>query len=456
MHKDISSQYVKESNAPQRVNVEGIFMQKVDLIITGTLVPMASQEIIKDGAIVVHAGRIIDCSSSKNITGRYKADTLLEAPDSLIMPGLINGHTHVGMSLLRGVGDKAKNLHEWLTDYIFPLEKKVLNEDFVYWSTLLSCYEMLQSGVTTFADMYFFEHVITHAVELAGMRAVLGETIFLEQDIEYAQEFCIKLKNNAMVTPAYAPHSLYSCSAETLQTAHKQSIEHKVPFIIHVAEQNQEVVQLRKKTGLSPAEYMHSLGILTSNVIIAHGVHFTESDLKIIAHAGASIIYNPSSNMKLASGIAPIKSMLEAGIAVGLGTDGTASNNALDSFMEMKTGALLQDLCVTEYCKPLTPFEMVKLATCDGARAIKMGDKIGTLEVGKQADIIIVSAQELHQLPNFDVFSQLVYSSKSTDVQTVVIEGKIVMHNRKMLTLFDQVKQLRERIQFYHDKILNK
>ncbi len=276
------------------------------------------------------------------------------------------------------------------------------------------------------------------------------------RDLVYAQEFCNALKGySPLITAAVAPHSLYSCDAQTLMQAHDFSHTHDVPFIIHVAEQKNEILTLRKKTGLSPSEYMQSLVLLSPRVIIAHGVHFSDADLAIVGKSGASIIYNPTSNMKLGSGIARVKSMQEHGIAVGLGTDGTASNNALDAFAEMKTGALLQDLCVEDYCKPLTPFEVVKLATIDGARALKMDHKIGSLQVGKAADMIIMNRQDFAQLPSYDVYSQIVYASKSTDVQTVIIDGKIVMHKRRMVTLFDKVAQLRERIAHYQKAIKN-
>jgi 5-methylthioadenosine/S-adenosylhomocysteine deaminase len=304
--------------------------------------------------------------------------------------------------------------------------------------------------------MYFFENASAKAVMQAGMRAILGETIFIEQDISHAQEFCKQLTNNALIVPAYAPHSLYSCDAKTLVKAHQRAHDDKVPFIIHVAEQQDELYELYKKTGMSPGEYMQSLGILSSNVIIAHGVHFSDSDLKIIAKSGASIIYNPSSNMKLGSGIAHVKTMQEYGIAVGIGTDGVASNNSLDSFSEMKTGALLQGLCVADYCKPLSPYEVVKLATIDGARALKMGAEIGTLEVGKHADILLMDTQAFHQIPDFDIFSQIVYASKSTDVHTLIINGKLVMHDRKMLTLTSLVDEMRKKIDFYKAQILSK
>jgi 5-methylthioadenosine/S-adenosylhomocysteine deaminase len=426
------------------------------LIVHGTLVPMVSQEIITGGALAISAGTIIDIDTTQNIVERYSAPIVLDAHDKLILPGFINGHTHVGMTMMRGVADDAKNLHEWLNNYIFPLEKKILSEDFVYWSTILACYEMIQSGITTFADMYFFENASAKAVMQAGMRAILGETIFIENDITHAQEFCNNFKNNPVIQPAFAPHSLYSCDAKTLVAAHKHAEKSEVPFIIHVAEQQDELYDLYKKTGMSPGEYMQSLGILSSNVIIAHGVHFSDSDLKIIAESGASIIYNPSSNMKLGSGIAHVKTMQEYGIPVGIGTDGVASNNSLDSFTEMKTGALLQGLCVADYCKPLMPFEVVKLATKDGADALKMGNRIGTLEVGKQADILLMGTQEFHQIPDFDVFSQIVYASKSTDVHTVIINGKLVMKDRKMLTLAQLVGEMRTKIEFYKAQILSK
>ncbi len=432
-------------------------MKAVDiLIVHGTLVPMVSKEVIAGGALAIHEGKIVDIDSSENIVERYSAQTVLDAHDKLILPGFINGHTHVGMTMMRGVADNAKNLQEWLNNYIFPLEKKILSEDFVYWSTILACYEMIQSGITMFADMYFFESASAKAVMQAGMRAILGETIFIEKDVEHAQEFCQEFKNNSHIQPAFAPHSLYSCDAKTLVTAHKYAVQNNVPLIIHVAEQQDELYELYKKTGMSPGEYMQSLNILSPNVIIAHGVHFSDSDLKIIAKSGASIIYNPSSNMKLGSGIAHVKSMQQCGIPVGIGTDGTASNNSLDSFVEMKTGALLQGLCVADYCKPLTPFEVVKLATIDGARALKMGSKTGTLEVGKCADILLMDTQAFHQIPEFDVYSQIVYGSKSTDVHTVIVDGKIIMQNRKMLTLDQYTGEMRRKIEFYKTQLLSK
>lgn len=432
-------------------------MKAVDiLIVHGTVVPMVSKEVILDGALAIHSGKIIDINTSEDIKNRYSAPIVLNACDKLVLPGFINGHTHVGMTMMRGVADNAKNLQEWLNNYIFPLEKKILSEDFVYWSTMLACYEMIQSGITTFADMYFFENASAQAVMHAGMRAILGETIFIETDIAHAQAFCKEFKNNPVIQPALAPHSLYSCDAKTLTSAHHQAEVLEVPFIIHVAEQHNEIYDLYKKTGMSPGEYMQSLGILSSNVIIAHGVHFSDTDLKIISSSGASIIYNPSSNMKLGSGIAPVKSMHEHGICVGIGTDGVASNNSLDSFVEMKTGALLQDLCITNYCKPLTPFEVVKLATSDGAHALKMGDYLGTLEVGKHADIVIMDTHEFHQMPDFDIYSQIVYASKSSDVDTVIIDGTLVMLDRNMLTLQGYVNELRQKTQLYKSQILSK
>lgn len=432
-------------------------MKAVDiLIVHGTLVPMVSQEVILGGALAIHEGKIVDIDLSQNMVGRYSAQTVLDAHDKIILPGFINGHTHVGMTMMRGVADDAKNLQEWLNNYIFPLEKKILSEDFVYWSTLLACYEMIQSGITGFADMYFFENASAQAVTQAGMRAILGETIFIQQDIVHAQDFCAQFKNNTLIRPAFAPHSLYSCNAETLVISHRRAQESQVPFIIHVAEQQDELYELYKKTGMSPGEYMQSLGILSPNVIIAHGVHFSDSDLKIIARYEASIIYNPSSNMRLGSGIAHVKTMQECGIAVGIGTDGVASNNSLDSFIEMKTGALLQELCIADYCKPLSPYEVVKLATIDGARALKMADTAGTLQVGNCADIVLIDSQEFHQIPDFDIFSQIVYASKSSDVNSVIINGKLVMHERKMLTLDSLVVEMRKKIEFYKAQILRK
>ncbi len=432
-------------------------MQVVDiLIVHGTIVPMVSKEVLLDAALAIKSGKIIAIDTTQRIVDRYSAQTVLDAHHKVILPGFINGHTHVGMTMMRGVADDAKNLQQWLNNYIFPLEKKILSEDFVYWSTMLACYEMIQSGITMFADMYFFENASAKAVLQAGMRAILGETIFIEQDISYAEEFCKEFNNNQSIKPAFAPHSLYSCDAQTLITTHKKSQEAHVPFIIHVAEQKNELYELYKKTGMSLGQYMLSLGILSDNVVIAHGVNFSDSDLKIIARSGASIIYNPSSNMKLGSGIAHVKSMQEYAIPVGIGTDGVASNNSLDSFAEMKTGALLQDLCIADYCKPLTPFEVVKLATIDGAHALSMGDKIGSLEVGKSADILMMGNQAFHQIPDFDVYSQIVYASKSTDVHTVIIDGKIVMHDRKMLTLERYKNDMYEKINFYKAQILSK
>ena len=431
-------------------------MAQVDILVTGgTLVPMASQETMQDGALAIKDGIIVAVGTASAVAQQYHASTSIDAHDRLVLPGLINGHTHIGMTMMRGIADDALTLQDWLNNYIFPLEKKILSHDFVYWSTILACYEMIQSGITLFADMYFFESICAQAVEHAGMRALLGETIFIEEDIEHAQEFFHDVNGHRLIQPAFAPHSLYSCSAQTLTTAYRHAMRAQVPFIIHAAEQQDELYQLYKTTGKSPVEYMESLGILSERVIIAHGVHFSDTDLKILATYGASIVYNPSSNVKLGSGIAHVKSMQEHNIFVGLGTDGTASNNSLDEFSEMKIGALLQKLCLSGYCKPLTPFEIVKLATSDGAHALKMGDKVGTLEVGKRADLIIMNSQALRQLPDFNVYSQIVYASNTSDVQTVIVNGKIIMRDRAMLTLAPYETELRKKIAFYKAKILN-
>lgn len=422
-------------------------MQKVDLIIHGTLVPMTGQTVIPDGAIVIHEGVIVDCGIRAGFIHQYTATRTIDAANKLILPGFINGHTHAGMTLLRGVTDTAVTVHEWL-NYILPLEKKLLSDDFVYYSTLLACYEMIQSGITTFADMYYREGASARAVQVAGMRAILGETIFtLPATLKSI------FVSTERITYAIAPHSLYSCDEHTLKTTYAYAQEHDLAYLIHVAEHGKEIEDLFERTGMSPGEYMHSLGILSARTIIAHGVHFSDTDLNILAQAGASIIYNPTSNMKLRSGVARVKKMQDTGIAVGIGTDGAASNNALDMMAELKTGALLQDLGTATYHKPLSPFEMVQLATSSGAHAVGLQGKIGTLEIGKRADIIIIDIDHMHQLPVHDIFSTLVYSSKSTDVETVIIDGELIMHNRKMLTLEPHLAELRDKIHEYQTKI---
>jgi 5-methylthioadenosine/S-adenosylhomocysteine deaminase len=434
--------------------------RRVDLIVSGgTVVTMdARRRVIEDGAVAVEGGRIVAVGTRAEVAGRYAARATIDARGGAVIPGLVNGHTHVPMSLFRGIADDL-DLNEWLTKYIFPAEAKNVTEEFVRAGTQLGLAEMIRGGTTTYCDMYYFEDAVAEETERAGVRGLLGETVidFPVPDnktwpdaMRYTERFVARWKGNRLITAAVAPHAPYTVSEAHLREVRAFSDRTGAPIVTHVAETRKEVEDITRDHGASPVEYLARIGFLGPRDVFAHTVHLTEHEINLLKQNGVGSVHNPQSNMKLASGVAPVPQMLRAGVAVGLGTDGAASNNDLDMWEEMDTAAKLHKLSSGDP-KVVTAEEALAMATIGGARALHMDSDIGSLEEGKRADIVVVGLDALHQTPRYNVYSHLVYATKASDVRTVVIEGRVVMRERRLLTLDEplikqKARAIRERV----------
>jgi 5-methylthioadenosine/S-adenosylhomocysteine deaminase len=434
--------------------------EKADLVVTGgTVVTMDGQRrVIEDGAIAIRGDSIVAVGPRAEIESRFEAAQTIGAHGALVMPGLINGHAHAAMSLFRGLADDLA-LDEWLQKYIFPAEARNVTPDFVEWGTRLGVLEMLRGGITTYADMYYFEDVVARVTKEAGMRGVLGETIIdfpapdnktLEQAFAYTQKYLDHWKGDPLIIAAVAPHSIYTCSEKTLQDAAALARRNRAPILIHIAEAQFELEQSRAKHGATPVGYLERIGFLGPDVVGAHCIWVDQADIAMLAHFNVGCIHNPSSNMKTAAGVMPIPEMLAAGEPIGLATDGAASNNNQDLFEEMDLAAKLQKVARMDP-RALPAKQVVELATVNGASALHLGKMIGSLEPGKKADLILVDTGAPHATPIYDVYSELVYALKASDVRTVVVAGKIVMKDRQMLTLDE--KETLAKAQEYKDKI---
>jgi 5-methylthioadenosine/S-adenosylhomocysteine deaminase len=434
--------------------------KRVDLIVSGgTVVTMdASRSLIEDGAIAVSGGRIVAVGKRGDIARQYAAREVIDARGRAVIPGLINGHTHVPMTLFRGIADDL-DLNEWLTKFIFPAEARNVNEEFVRAGTQLGLAEMIRGGTTTYCDMYYFEDAIAEETERAGVRGLLGETVidFPVPDnktwpdaMRYTERYVARWKGNRLITAAIAPHAPYTVSEAHLREVRAFADRTGAFIVTHVAETRKEVEDISRDHGARPVEYLARIGFLGPREVFAHTVHITEGEINLLKQNGVGSVHNPQSNMKLASGVAPLPQMMRAGVAVGLGTDGAASNNDLDMWEEMDTAAKLHKL-TTGDPKTLPAGEALALATINGARALHMDSDIGSLEAGKRADIVVVDLDALNQTPRYNIYSHLVYATKAADVLTVVIEGRVVMRDRRLLTLNEAlIKQkarlLRERV----------
>src|SRR5712691_581719 len=432
----------------------------VDLIIRGgTVVTMdAERRVIENGGIAVKGGRIVAVGQSAEIDKSYSAREIVDATGKVVIPGIINGHTHVPMTLFRGLADDL-DLQEWLTKYIFPAEAKNVTEDFVRVGTRLGLAEMIRSGTTTYCDMYYFEDAIADETFKAGMRGVLGETVIdfpvadnktNEQAMAYVEKFVSQWKGNALIIPAIAPHAPYTVSEEHLKAIRAFSDRTGAPIVTHISETKREVDESIKAKGASPIDYLNRIGFLSNRVIAAHVVWPSEEELGLLKRLGVGIVHNPQSNMKLASGVAPVREMLIEDLPVGLGTDGAASNNDLSMWEEMDTAAKLHKLYNLDP-KVLTAEQAFEMATIRGARALHLQREIGSIEKGKRADLVIVDLDDLNQTPSYNIYSDLVYATKAADVRTVIIEGRVVMHDRQLLTLNEEsikadARRYRERI----------
>jgi 5-methylthioadenosine/S-adenosylhomocysteine deaminase len=426
----------------------------VDLVVrNGTVVTVdAARRVIPGGAVAVEGGRIAAVGPAAEIDAAYRGRDVLDARGGLVIPGLVNAHGHAPMVLFRGVADDLR-LMEWLTKYIFPAEAKNVSAPFVKTATRLAALEMIRSGTTTFVDMYYFEDQVAEAAKEAGIRGVLGSTLIevpggapdartIPEALANAERFLQRWKDDPIITPAVAPHSAYLCSPETLKAARALADRFGAPILIHLSEVQDEVKTVKERYGKTSTEHLRDLGFLRKGVLGAHGVWLSESDRAILKAAEAGVAHCPQSNMKLSSGAAPVAAMLAEGLRLGLGTDGAASNNDLDMFEEMDAAAMLAKHATGDPTAAPAP-KVLEMATLGGARALGMEDRIGSLEKGKRADLVVVSTDAPRMHPLYDPVSHLVYVAKGADVSDVVIEGKVVMRGRKVLTL-DEAAVIRD------------
>jgi 5-methylthioadenosine/S-adenosylhomocysteine deaminase len=423
------------------LSVKGVFLQKVDILIHGCIVlPLNGRDFIRDGALAIRDGRIVFVGKS-SAAMNTRADLRMNAKGKVAMPGLINCHTHVPMTLFRGIAED-QPLQKWLKETIWPLEAKLSPTD-VYGGALLGCTEMIQSGTTCFSDMYFHEHMVAKAVETSGLRAVLAEGIIeagnkelgrkmLEKSVDFAESFSGHA--NGRVSTMLAPHAAYSCSPQILALVSERASSLGVGVHLHVAESKALFKQSRKKYDASETEFLDSIGFLKDNVVAAHCIDLSGRDMKILSKRRVNVAYVPVGNMKLGLGAARIKDLIDLGVNVGLGTDGPASNNSLDMFETMKFAALLQKLA---YRDPeiLPAYDVLKMTTINGAKALGLEKDVGSLEVGKKADVILLDLSKPHLNPLHDIYANLVYSTRGSDVDTVIVDGKILMENKHVATL---------------------
>jgi 5-methylthioadenosine/S-adenosylhomocysteine deaminase len=434
------------------------------LVVHGTVVTMDEEEsIYEDGYITVKEGVITDIGNySEAVEAAAKPVQCIDAAGTLVIPGLINAHTHAAMTLFRGMADDL-DLNDWLQNHIFPAEAKYINERHVRLGTELAIAEMLLSGTTTFNDMYFFEETVARAAESAGMRAVVGECLFdfpapncktPEAGLRYSEALIQKWKDHPLVTPAVSPHSLYACSAKLLKSARALADKYDVPYHLHVAETVKESDDCMRQHGKTPVEYLEALGVLNERTVAAHCVHVTERDIAILAEKKVKVAHLAASNLKLASGIPPITELLADGICIGMGTDGAASNNNLDMFEEMDLTAKIHKV-VDMNPTSADARTVLRMATVGAADALGLGHMIGSLEKGKKADISIIDGRQPHMVPLYHPLSQLVYAAEGGDVRDVVVNGRIVVRNRILLTmdaedLMNKVQRLADKIQKEH------
>lgn len=435
-------------------------MDKADMILSGGLVVTMNRQfdIIADGAVAIKGENIAAVGTSADILAQFQADEVIDCAGQVIMPGLVNAHTHVPMTLLRGLADDLR-LDVWLLGYMMPTERSFVTPEFCRLGTLLACAEMIRGGVTAFADMYYFESDIAQATADAGLRGVLGQSVMkypapdapsYDDSLAYCRQFIEKWRGHTLITPAVAPHAPYSNTDETMRRCVELATEYDVPLLTHLAETKFEVDDSLNEFGMTVITRMKDIGLFAAKVLAAHCVHIDQNEMHILHDHHATVAHCPTSNLKLASGIAPITQMLKSELTVGIGTDGTASNNDLDMFEEVRLAAILAK---TDAGDPtaLPARQALLMATRQGAEALFLGDITGSLEAGKRADIITLDESPLHNAPQFHrdpnaVYSRIVYASKSTDVRHVWCNGRLLMRDRHLLTVDEAavLKQARE------------
>ena len=426
----------------------------VDIVIEADhiLTMNSKDEILNGSAIAIKDGIILDIDAKEIIQKKYEAKIIITGEQRIIMPGLINGHSHAAMTLLRGIADD-KSLIDWLNNYIFPLEKKFVSKEFVRVGTELACWEMIRGGTTTFVDMYFYPDIIAEVATRCGMRALVSSTVSDNQtpNAKNAEDALINgesfinrwKKKNSLITPILGPHAIYSMKLEQLEQTRNLANNLNTPISIHLSESQFESEFSTQNYEMTSIEALESINFFEGTTIAAHVVWPSDKEIEILAQRNVGVVHNPTSNMKLSSGVAPISKMIEAGVLVGLGTDGAASNNDLDMWEEMRLASLLQK--VTSMDPEVLPaIEVLRMATSNGAKIIGMENEIGTIAEGMKADIIQIAYDDVHHIPSYDIASHLVYVTDEQDVMNVIIDGKLVMHQREFLTL--DTEQIREEV----------
>lgn len=428
-------------------------MTSVDIILTGaTVITMNNAfDIFPNGAVAVRDSKIIAVGPSDEIAAKYTAAETRDCQGKYILPGLVNAHTHVPMTLLRGLADDLR-LDVWLMGYIMPTEREFVSPEFCRLGTKLACAEFIRSGITAFADMYYYEAEIATATAEAGLRGVLGQTILkfpapdaesYDVSLDYARNFIHTWRDHPLITPAVAPHAPYSSTEELLKRSAQLAMQYDVPVLIHISETRLEEDDSVKAYGARVVPWVRSTGLFNAKVLAAHCVHINSGEIDILYQSDVTVSHNPTSNLKLASGIAPVTDMLDRGVVVGIGTDGPASNNDLDMFEEIRLAAILAKTAANDPTA-LPARQALLMATRQGAEALFLGDVTGSLEAGKYADLIVLDVDTLHNTPKFRrnpdlVYSQIVYASKSTDVLDVMCHGKWLMRDRQLLTLDEEI-----------------
>lgn len=412
------------------------------LLINGKVLTLnADDQRIEHGAVAVKGETIVAIGPADELRTRVTATKTLDVAGCVVMPGLINSHTHAAMTLFRGLADDLP-LMVWLHQYIFPAEKK-LTAEMVYWGSLLACAEMILSGTTTFCDMYLFEHKVAEAAHRAGIRALVGEVLYdfpsphygpIENGLKFTESLIEHWKGDPLVQIAVEPHAPYTCSPQLLQDCRALAERHQVPLIIHLSENQSEVDEVFKRYGRRPVAHLDHLGVLGPRLIADHCVALNENDIDLLAQNGVQVVHNPESNMKLVAGIAPVDRMLQKGVNVALGTDGCASNNDLDLFGEMDSCAKLHKVASLDPTV-LPARTVLQMAVKNGAKALGLEGKVGELAAGQLADLIVVDFQKPHLTPSYDPLSQLVYAARGADVRHSIIHGRLVMEDRRLLTL---------------------
>ena len=424
-------------------------MTEVDLILRNALVVTMNDDfqIFPTGAVALHGDHIVEVGPEAEILSTHSSANLSDCQGKTLIPGLINAHTHAPMTLMRGLTDDQR-LDVWLLGYMMPVEREFVSPEFCDLGTKIACAEMIRSGITTFVDMYYFEEAVAHATAEIGMRAICGQTVLkfpspdaesYEDALNAAQQLIEGWKDHPLIIPAIAPHSAYTCTEDILRACREIALEYDTPIIIHIAETQQEEVQWREEYDMPLVPWLKKIGLLDAKVIAAHCVHVDSGEIHTLEHHSVGVIHNPSSNLKLASGFAPISEMTAAGINVGVGTDGPASNNDLDMFEEIRLASFIAK-ATTSDPTALPARTTFALATIEGAKALKIDHITGSIEAGKRADLVLMDMSALHAQPVFardpeSIYSRIIYASKASDVTDVMVNGHWLMKDRELLTL---------------------